>query len=112
MKNLLISSLATIALVSCSTGTTDESTVKNDLRVPAYPLVTIDPYASAWSAADNLYDAPVTHWTGKSFPFIGVIKVDGKPYRFMGTEEKDTKPPRFFFKQMGTPQQFYGRLKI
>ena len=69
MKNLLISSLATIALVSCSTGTTDESTVKNDLRVPAYPLVTIDPYASAWSAADNLYDAPVTHWTGKSFPF-------------------------------------------
>jgi hypothetical protein len=27
-------------------------------------------------------------------------------------KEKDTKPPRFFFKQMGTPQQFYGRLKI
>lgn len=92
MKNLLISSLAVLAMASCGKVTTDESTVKNDLRVPAYPLVTIDPYASAWSAADNLYDAPVTHWTGKSFPFIGVIKVDGKPYRFMGTEEKDTKP--------------------
>ncbi len=45
MKNLLITSLAALALVSCSTGSTDETTVKNDLRVPAYPIVTIDPYA-------------------------------------------------------------------
>ncbi len=65
---------------------------KNDLRVPAYPLVTIDPYTSAWSTTDNLYDSSLKHWTGKDFPFLGVAKVDGQTYRFMGTEELDLKP--------------------
>ena len=40
---------------------------KERLEAPAYPLVTIDPYASAWSMSDNLYDSPVRHWTGKDF---------------------------------------------
>ena len=61
--------------------------VKNELRAPAYPLVTIDPYTSAWSMADHLYDAPVKHWTGKNFSLLGVVKVDGSVYRFMGEEE-------------------------
>lgn len=56
------------------------------LRAPAYPLVTIDPYISAWSMADNLYDREVTHWTENPMPLLGVIKVDGTPYRFMGAE--------------------------
>ena len=42
--------------------------------------------------SDNLYDSPVCHWTGKSFPFVGVIKVDGVSYRFMGTEDKEMIP--------------------
>ena len=58
--------------------------VRNELRAPAYPLVTIDPFTSAWSAADNLYDAPVTHWTGAQHHLLGVIVVDGQPYRFLG----------------------------
>ena len=61
--------------------------MKNELRAPAYPLVTIDPYTSAWAFQDNLYDGAVKHWTGKSFPLIGVAKVDGQTYRFMGAEE-------------------------
>ncbi len=56
------------------------------LRAPAYPLVTIDPYTSAWSASDQLYGAGVTHWTGKPFPLIGAVRIDGEIYRFMGQE--------------------------
>lgn len=58
--------------------------VRNELRAPAYPLITIDPYTSAWSAADSLYDAPVTHWTGAEHHLLGVVTVDGVPYRFLG----------------------------
>jgi hypothetical protein len=65
--------------------------IKNDLRAPAYPLVTIDPYTSAWSFTANLYDDNVKHWTGKDFPLIGVLRVDGKPYRFMGIEKFSMK---------------------
>ncbi len=57
------------------------------LRAPAYPLVTIDPYTSAWSMTDNLYDGPVRHWTGKVHSLIGAIRVDGDVYRFLGKEE-------------------------
>jgi len=67
------------------------SEAQNPLRAPAYPLVTIDPYTSAWSSTDNLYDSPVKHWTGRDFPLLGVIRVDGIDYRFMGKEtEKET----------------------
>ena len=62
---------------------------KNELRPPAYPLVTIDPYTSGWAFSDCLYDAPVKHWTGKDFPLIGVAKVDGQVYRFMGAEDAE-----------------------
>ena len=61
--------------------------IKNDLRAPAYPLVTIDPNTSAWSYGNNLYDDAVRHWSGKPFPLLGVLKVDGVSYRFLGKEE-------------------------
>lgn len=63
-----------------------EKPVRNELRAPAYPLITIDPYTSAWSAADKLYDAPVTHWSGAEHHLVGVVTVDGKPYRFLGND--------------------------
>lgn len=81
--------IATIMVALTAGAAAGHTVIKNDLRAPAYPLVTIDPYTSAWSAADNLYDAPVTHWTAKDFPFIGVVKVDGTPYRFMGIEQQE-----------------------
>ena len=58
--------------------------VRNELRAPAYPLITIDPFTSAWSAADNLYDVPVTHWTGSEHHLMGTVTVDGVTYRFLG----------------------------
>lgn len=92
MRVKLFSLMLLPLMISCTGGKEKPEVIKNDLRAPAYPLVTIDPYTSAWSASDTLYHAPVTHWTGKAFPFIGVLKVDGVPYRFMGTEDKEMKP--------------------
>ncbi len=81
--------LAGIGFSSCAP---EKETVRQDpemteLRAPAYPLVTIDPYTSAWSETDNLYDSPVRHWTGKVHPLIGAIRVDGQVFRFLGKEE-------------------------
>ncbi len=59
---------------------------QNELRAPAYPLVTIDPYTSAWSFSDKLAESPVRHWTGTQHSLVGAVRVDGKTYRFMGTE--------------------------
>jgi hypothetical protein len=64
----------------------------NQLRAPAYPLVTVDPYMSAWSFNDKLYGDAVKHWTGIKRSLIGAIRVDGTTYRFMGTEELPLKP--------------------
>jgi hypothetical protein len=69
-----------------------EPAVKSTLRAPAYPLITIDPYTSAWSFTDCLYDDVVRHWTGANYPLVGALRVDGVSYRFMGVNELPLKP--------------------
>ena len=60
-------------------------------RAPAYPLITIDLYISAWSHTDKLYEDDVRHWTGTEHPLVGVLRVDGKCYRFMGKDKQVLK---------------------
>ncbi len=82
-KMFLALGLLGVSLSACSD---NQEIVPNALRAPAYPLVSIDPYTSAWSMSNELYNEPVKHWTGANFPLLGAIKVDGEVYRFMGAE--------------------------
>ena len=95
MKNYSILLFALIVLVLSGCDISSEKTKEKlfkpyqetALRAPAYPLITIDPYTSAWSYTNNLYDDVVRHWTGKKFPLTGALRVDGVSYRFLGSNE-------------------------
>lgn len=91
----LFSMLIINSALFCQTAKEFTPSGVNNLRAPAYPLITIDPYTSIWSFTDKLYEENVRHWTGTSRTLIGVLRVDGKPYRFMGTEESILYPILF-----------------
>ena len=57
-------------------------------RLPAFPLITNDPYLSIWSAADRPTDAETTHWAGDQKPLRGKAVIDGTAYRFLGLGEE------------------------
>lgn len=71
---------------TCQQVITPKNFGATEMRAPAYPLITIDPYTCAWSTTDQLFDGPVTHWTGRTHGLIGAIRVDGQVYRFLGKE--------------------------
>lgn len=79
-------------VIFCSCTEHDKPRATSQLRAPAYPLINIDTYTNAWLFGDTLYDNQLTHWTGKEFPLLGALKVDGKVFRFMGMEKKLLKP--------------------
>ena len=90
-KNIFVSLLVVLSglfFYSCQESCdTKAESLFSEFRAPSYPLVTIDPYISAWSNADHLFDKSVSHWTGKTHGLIGALRVDGKVYRFLGKED-------------------------
>jgi len=82
--------ISILLLYSCNK--TDKYEITSNLRAPAYPLISIDPYTNAWSFGNKLFERNVTHWTGKPFRLVGALRVNGETYRFMGTDNIQTKP--------------------
>ena len=54
-----------------------------NMRMPAIPLITVDPYFSVFSF-DNLNDRFPKHWTDSRMAILGTVTIDGEEYRFMG----------------------------
>lgn len=93
MKRLFIAVLCLLSL-TCSAQSPEFFTPvhANALRLPAVPLITVDPYFCLWSKYDHLYDGSVTHWSGVKKPLNGAIYVDNKAYRFMGESMEGIYP--------------------
>ncbi len=80
------------------------------LRMPAIPLITVDPYFSVWSK-DKINDKFPEHWTGARNAMLGTVTVDGEKYRFFGNSgdkaltqtscEADALSTRFAFEGAG-----------
>jgi Glutaminase A six helical-hairpin domain/Domain of unknown function (DUF5127)/Domain of unknown function (DUF4964) len=81
-RSLIILSLAAMSLISSSLWAQPAL----EVRPPAVPLVTHDPYFCIWSMADKLTDEWPKHWTGKPNGMMAMVMVDGKPFRVMGPE--------------------------
>ncbi|MDO5571706.1 MAG: DUF4965 domain-containing protein [Bacteroidales bacterium] len=66
----------------------DDKGYKNELRAPAVPLISIDPYINNWSCTNAPTESTTTHWTGRKRPLFGMIRVDGAVYNFFGKMDK------------------------
>ena len=60
-------------------------------RIPAYPLITIDPFCSIWADGDTLNKSHTMLWNGIPKSILGKIKVDGRSKRFLGYEDYDVE---------------------
>ena len=59
------------------------------LRAPAYPLITVDPYFSVWSASNKLNESNTVHWTNSPNTMSGIATVDGNKFRVIGNVNED-----------------------
>mgnify|MGYP003491894224 CR=1 FL=1 len=62
------------------------------MRLPTYPIATIDPHFSIWSRQDNLADADTYLWCGIKKRIEGKITVDGETFRFLGKGDEQAIP--------------------
>ncbi len=59
------------------------------MKLPAYPIVTIDPHFSIWSKTDWLGGDDTRLWYGAKKRIEGTVTVDSELYRFLGNGNGD-----------------------
>ena len=57
-----------------------------NMRAPALPLITIDPYFSIWNH-DQINTRNTYHWTDSPNTILGTVNVDGTDYCFLGKHD-------------------------
>ena len=58
--------------------------MKNNMHLPAIPLIVHDPYFSIWHTSDLPTAEDCTHWDGTRKAMRGILEIDGVPRRFLG----------------------------
>lgn len=56
------------------------------MRLPAIPLITVDPYFSVWSRDETLNFTETVHWTGAPMPIQCSVIIDGEERLFLGAD--------------------------
>lgn len=57
-------------------------------RLPAFPLVTSDPFLSIWSCADDPTQDDTRHWAGDRKRMHCTLTVDGQPFNLLGRQHE------------------------
>lgn len=57
--------------------------------LPAYPLISIDPFLSLWSASDHPADREILHWAGERKRMTLSASVGNKTYALIGQQLKE-----------------------
>lgn len=63
------------------------------MKLPSYPIATIDPHFSIWSKKDHINDDDTYLWCGIRKKIEGTLIVDGERFTFMG-KNKDAAIPQ------------------
>lgn len=61
-------------------------------RLPAFPLVTSDPYISIWSCTDEPAMEDTRHWAGERKRMHMTLTVDGAAYSMLGRQDAPAAP--------------------
>ena len=59
------------------------------MKLPSYPVITVDPFFSIRSRSDKLNESDTVLWCGIKKPVKGTVTVDGVTYRFLGAGNEE-----------------------
>lgn len=64
------------------------------MKLPAYPIATIDPHFSIWSRTDNINESDTFLWCGIRMKIDGLLHLDGETFRFLGKSDYSEIPQK------------------